>query len=103
MVGTFTRAPSNLCADLVLIFIVLSLLPDSYILPWHCLWNWFHAQLLHLGGALIRGRPLHHHAGPAVHVVWYLLPSHICRLLLWLPETAIRAPCQNQPDTKTGP
>ena len=86
-----------------LLLIVLSLLVDSDILPRNCLWDRLHAQLLHLGGALIRSRPLHDHAGPAVHVVRNLFPSHLCWLLLWLSEAALRAPCQNQPDTKTDP
>ena len=74
---------------------------DGLILPGNCIWYWILPQLFHLGSAFLRGSSLHDHAHPSLHVVRYLLPSHLRWVLLWIPEAALWASRENQPDSKT--
>ena len=44
---------------------------------------------------------IHHDAGSAVYVVWYLISSRLRRILFRVPQAALRAPREDQSDSST--
>lgn len=46
---------------------------------------------------------LHHHVGPADHVVRHILPPRVPWLLLWVSQTTLRAPGEDQSDPQADP
>ena len=76
--------------------------PHSNFVPGHHIYAGCLHQLLYMGQAFLRGYSLHNYVGDGCHVVWYIFAIGVHWILLWFPQSRLRATCANKSNPQAG-